>query len=326
MSEDKELFRKLCEEEKSICIYEQAWWLDIDCGPDNWDVVLSFSNNRIVGALPFYTKKSKGFKYITIPFRSQHHGPWIKEMKDMSPAKKLSHENTIMSDLIDKIEAIAKKQKIVFFNQCFSPNITNWLPFYWKHYKQTTLYTYRIQDIRNPELVLNSFESGKRYNIKNAIKKGIIIKEDLSPNDFYSFHKKVVEKKGKHIKYSFDMFQSYYNGLYKHNQGKCLYAVNSNGVIEGAILVAYDSSWGYDWITAFDSGAKSSGSSDLLVFSAIKFLSNKTIGFDFEGSMDQGIEHSYRHFGTVQTPYFKVSKIYRSKPFIKLFLSKKARF
>lgn len=316
MNDNKLLYKKLCDTEKGICIYEQPWWLDIDCGPNNWDVLLSFSGNEIIGSLPLFIKKKKGIRYITIPFRSQHHGPWIKYSENMSNAKRISRENIVMTDLIDQLEKYAKKEHILFFNQCFSPNVTNWLSFYWNSYKQTTLYTYRIEKINNPEEVLKRMESGKRYNIRNAIRSGIVIKEDLPINDFYFFHKKVVEKKGKRIKYSFDMLKSYYDGLYSHQQGKCLYAVNSKGTIEGAILVAFDSCWGYNWITAFDSDAKSSGSSDLLVFSAIKYLSDKTEGFDFEGSMDQGIEHSYRHFGTTQTPYFKVFKVFTKNPLL----------
>lgn len=323
MENRKGIYRQLCEREKSICIYDQPWWLDIDCGAENWDVLLSREGDEIVGALPFYMKTKHGIRYITIPFRSQHHGPWIRYHEKMTDAKRISRDIDVMTDLIQQMEAVAKDRKIVFFNQCFSPNVTNWLPFYWSGYKQTTQYTYRIEDIRDPEEVLKHFEYGKRYNIRKAMRDGIVIKEDLPVEEFYALHKSAVEKKGKRIKYPIASLKKYYDGLYSHNSGKCLYAVSQEGTVEGALLAAYDASWGYNWITAFDPDAKASGASDLLVYSMIQYLSDKTIGFDFEGSMDRGIEHSYRHFGTKQTPYFRVTKCYVKNPLVRTVLEKK---
>ena len=42
---------------------------------------------------------------------------------------------------------------------------------------------------------------------------------------------------------------------------------------------------------------------------AIEYLSKKGIAkFDFEGLMILGVELSYRHLGTKQTPYFQICK------------------
>jgi len=59
-----------------------------------------------------------------------------------------------------------------------------------------------------------------------------------------------------------------------------------------------------------------------VIWEAIKFLVNKTRSFDFEGSMVEGIENSYRQFATTQKPYFLIEKYYSGYsgyffPFIK---------
>ena len=41
---------------------------------------------------------------------------------------------------------------------------------------------------------------------------------------------------------------------------------------------------------------------------AIKKLSKVTKAYDFCGSMHEEVEYSNRQFGTIQTPYFKISK------------------
>ena len=49
-----------------------------------------------------------------------------------------------------------------------------------------------------------------------------------------------------------------------------------------------------------------------LIWELIKYLSDKTVSYDFEGSMDEGIEYFYRSFGGEQTPFFQVVK-YRNR-------------
>ncbi|MNF11290.1 hypothetical protein D3C80_2124830 [compost metagenome] len=40
----------------------------------------------------------------------------------------------------------------------------------------------------------------------------------------------------------------------------------------------------------------------------IEFVADKTCKFDFEGSMSEPVERSFRQYGAVQIPYFAVSK------------------
>ena len=39
-----------------------------------------------------------------------------------------------------------------------------------------------------------------------------------------------------------------------------------------------------------------------------KYAAGVTKHFDFEGSMIEGVERSYRAFGAIQTPYFSITK------------------
>ena len=45
-----------------------------------------------------------------------------------------------------------------------------------------------------------------------------------------------------------------------------------------------------------------------LVWALITDLYGRTDIFDFEGSMDPGIAHFYRSFGSTETPYFEVTR------------------
>ncbi len=128
---DKSSYAELCKMEY-ICLYNQAWFMDTVCGdPKNWDVLVCKKGREIVGALPFFVKKKYGFSYITLPYRVQHNSVWIRINPKQTHGKKVSYENEVMACLIAALEQEVQKRKIYSYRQSFSPDITNWMPFYW---------------------------------------------------------------------------------------------------------------------------------------------------------------------------------------------------
>ena len=57
----------------------------------------------------------------------------------------------------------------------------------------------------------------------------------------------------------------------------------------------------------------------------MKYVSSFVDIFDFEGSMNESIENSYRKFGTVQVPYFAISKIITKNLFFHLLIDKRLK-
>ena len=193
--------------------------------------------------------------------------------------------------------------------QQFDYSITNWLSFYWKGFKQTTKYTYVIEDISDIDKVYNDFEHAKRKNIKKA-NSIIEVKYDISSEEFYQNHKLTLAKQGDVIEYSYDTFKKIYDVSYKNNSGKTIYAIDSNNNIHCALFIVWDDNSAYDLISTIDIDYRNSGAASLLVFEAIKYVSNYTKKFDFEGSMIESVEKSFRQFGSEQKPYFRIYKDY----------------
>jgi len=90
--------------------------------------------------------------------------------------------------------------------------------------------------------------------------------------------------------------------------GRVVYAIDDSGNIHSAIFCVWDKMSGYDLISTIDNDYRSSGSASLLIYELIKSLSKKVKKFDFEGSMFENVENSFRQFGTIQRAYFKVYK------------------
>ncbi|MCI8420511.1 MAG: GNAT family N-acetyltransferase [Oscillospiraceae bacterium] len=318
---NKEKYSELCKENSTISVYDQPWWLDAVCGKDNWEVVLYEKNGTILGAMPCYIKSKFGLKYITQPQFTQHNGVWIRYPDNQIEAKRISYEKEVIGSLLEEIE----KMPIYCYLQAHSPKLTNWLPFYWRGYKQTTYYTYRLPDIHDTEVVFKNFQPNKRKNINKARKAGYTIKFDLADENFYKHHKKSLKKQGVDIQYSFDIFQQIYHAAYENKSGRTIYAEDENGTLLCALFNLWDRKWGYDLISAIDPDTRKSGVPDLLVYTMLEYLSDKVIGYDFEGSMIPGVEESFRHFGAIQTPYFLINKIYTKNYLIKKIVEKKLR-
>lgn len=298
----KDRYRNLCLEKQSIPIFHKDWWLDAVYGAKNWDVILSENkNNEIIAALPYCVKKLF-FSYIKQPRQTPQLGIWIIYPKNQKYLKRLEYEEEIFTDLMNRLP------KADYFVMPFQYNITNWLPFYWQGYKQTTCYSYVIEDISNLDLVFSNFDSSKKRNIRKA-ENNITIKFDLSYHDFYENHQLTLSKQNAVISYSKEFFQNIYEACYARNAGKTIYAIDENGKLHGALFIVWDENSAYHLIYTLDPDYRNSGASSLLVKEAIKYVHGKTKQYDFEGSMIAGVEHSYRRFGTVQKPYFVISKV-----------------
>ncbi len=299
---NQEKYRDFCTNNNDIPLFSKDWFLDAVCGRDNWGVALVEKQNKIIASMPFYTKRKALFTIITMPKHAQTMGVFLTYPKGQKYETKLSYEKKIMQSLIEQLP------KVDYFNQTFHYSITNWLPFYWKGYTQTTNYTYVIEDLSNLDAVFKNFSNGKRKDIERS-KKVVEVKFDLSAQAFYDHHKKTLEKQNAQISYSFEHFNQIYTHVYRHNSGRTLYAIDENRNIHAGLLVVWDKNSGYNLITTFDPTFRNSGASSLLIQETIRFISTKADKFDFEGSMIESVEKSYRQFGAKQKPYFDITKV-----------------
>ena len=297
----KEVYRELCRQEPSIPIFSRDWWLDATCCENNWDVVLVEKDGVVVAAMPFLVRTRLSKIYLGQPALTQKLGPWIRYPDTIKRAKKIALEIELMTRLIGALP------RFDHFEQTFDYSYRNWLPFYWQGFHQTTNYTYVIDDIQAPEEVLAKFSHSKRKDIKKALKV-VEVKFDMSAEDFYRHHMRTLLQRDKTISYSPKLLENILNACHLNDAGRIIYAIDVNGAVHAALLVIWDEESAYNLISTIDQDHSSSGATSLLILEMIKYLSDKTKRFDFEGSMIQGVEFSFRQFGTEQMPMHRVSK------------------
>lgn len=153
---NREIYRSFCQKEKGIPLFSLDWWLDAVCGNEGWDVLLYYNNDEVVASMPFYVKKRLFFKINKMPILTQSLGIFLKYPSGLDASGKLKLEKKVYSYFINNLP----KADAFFIN--FHYTVTNWLPFYWSGFKQTTKYTYAITDISDSVKVFDNFSRARK--------------------------------------------------------------------------------------------------------------------------------------------------------------------
>lgn len=299
---NKEKYRELCKKENSIPLFSNDWWLDATAGENNWDVALIEKGGEITATFPYVVSKKIIFKLINMPKLTPYLGIWIKYPSGQKYATKLSFEKEIANELIKMLPSFD------YFLQRFHPNISDWLPFHWNKFEQTTRYTYILKDLSDTEKVFSELKENIRRDIRKA-ERVVKIEERDDINLFYEINKLTYKRQNKNIPRSFDYVRKIDNACKERDRRKILIAIDESKNIHAASYIVWDKNCCYYLMGGFDPAFKNSEATKLLIWEAIKHAGKLNLFFDFEGSMIEPIEKLFRSFGGTQTPFFQITKI-----------------
>lgn len=298
---DKERFRQHCEAHPEIPLFLQYDWMEIVAGPEQWDVAMVLAGNGIQAFMPYFKKRKLRFDTITVPPLTPYMGPWIHYPEGQKESTRLSYEKKLFDGLI------AQLPKVDRFIQYFHPKVTNWLPFYWKGYGQSTRYTYILDDISSIDRLHKNLDSNARREINKA-KKVLTVVDADEVSTLHTLKMEDYRSKGEKTPYSQAYFQRVFQKLSERNSCKVWIAKDDKGNPVSSLMLVWDESCAYYLAGATDPGNRNIGAMSLLMWTAILFSSSVARSFNFEGSMTESIERFFRSFGAVQTPYFEIRK------------------
>ena len=304
---EKEAYIDFCAHTPELPLFLQPWWLDAVTCPDHkeWEVLLACNKKgEIEAVMPFVTGRKWGLRYVVTPQLTQYTGVLIKDIEGETATERLSRQKRLQNDLIAQLEA----KKIAFFDLKFPLAYTYWSPFYWAGYRQETHYTYRIDDLSDIKQVFAKFDITKQNKIHKAEKAGITIDFEMSADELYDLQCTQLNERGSKDVLSRELVGSVVNESRKRGQGLIARAKDPEGHTHAAVFVAWDKHCAYDLVTAIHPDFRSSGASTLMIWATMKELSNKTQAWDFEGSMIENVESSFRQFGGVPVPYYEIYK------------------
>lgn len=302
MDAKQQTYRKLCESEPSIPIFSQAWWLDATAGEQAWSAALVERGGRVVAALPYANRYLHGFVVCMQPRLTQKLGPWFAPMEGKA-ATILGQQKELMDELIDQLP------RFDHFQQDWHYTNTNWLPFFWRGYKQTTRYTYVLPDLRCQTVLWDGLQSNIRKEIRKASDRfKLRVRDDLGIDAFLPLNRLVFDRQGRKFPYSEDYAKQIDAACQARGARRILIAEDDEGRHHAGIYMVWDECSAYYLMGGGDPKLRNSGATSLCMWEAIKFASSVTKTFDFEGSMLESVERFFRAFGAEQKPYFSVYK------------------
>lgn len=252
--------------------------------------------------MPYLTKKKYGFTVITQPPLTQNLGPWIKQSK-AKYSKQLAREKDLMEELILNLP------EFDYFSQNWHYSKLNWLSFYWKGFRQTTRYTYVLEDLSDTDKIWNGLQGNIRSDVKKAKNRfGLTVKRDCSIEDYLDLNEKTFKRQNNPVPYSNEFVKNLFNEAKIHNCCENFIAKDSQGKQHAGIILVWDENSAYYLLGGADPELRNSGATSLCIWEAIKFASNITKKFDFEGSMIESVERYFRAFGGTQVPYYNLTK------------------
>lgn len=294
---NKDAYRNFCQTAEDLPIFAQDWYLDAVCCDGDWDVAIVKKNAQIAATMPYFFKQKRGFTYSTIPLHTRHLGPYV-----IPERRGLKNEMSLYAALIEQLP------KTAHFIQDFAPTVTNWLPFYWKDFKQTVRYTY-ILKLDDMDAVLKNRNRRIRRNIEKA-EEIVTIGHDISIADFYEINKMSFSRQDISIYYPLESLLKLDAVLTEKKAREIFVARDVDGNIHAVGYLVWDKNRSYALLGGINSEYRSSNAITLLIWKMIlytKEVLNLPI-FDFAGSMLPQIEPSRRQFGGEQEPYFRVWK------------------
>lgn len=302
VQKNKEIYRLLCGQESSIPLFSQAWWLDAAASPDGWDVALLEKGGVVVATMPFHFRRRAGFRISTQPWLTPSLGPWLRPSSAKLP-RRIAQQKELFQGLI------AQLPPFDHFRQKWHYDQTNWLPFRWSGFSQTTDYSYILPDLSDLTAVWNGFQENIRKEIRKASGRAqLCVRDDRPLEDMLRLHQLTFDRQGKNIPCPEHIVRRIDEACAARDQRRIFIAEDVQGRQHACVYLVWDENSAYYLLGGGDPALRNSGAASLCMWEAIRFAATVTQRFDFCGSMAEPIEHFVRAFGGRQCPYFSVSK------------------
>jgi hypothetical protein len=267
------------------------------CAGKEWDVLLSERDRVIEGALPYLIGRKFGLRYILQPQLTQFNGPWLSEGVGEKRA------GQVLADLERQLSHL----HVAIYIQHFSPELSTLnYKLLSLNYKLSPRVTYRFDPIPHPDTLTSLADRGRKRGL-NAVDAAYVIDKEVGASEFAYLHRSYWERRSGRDLLDEAFIQRVVGTCLDCRQGLLYGLRDGDGRLVAARFVAFDDHCAYALLSAMLPDALRN-SMTRLVWALITDLYGRTDIFDFEGSMDPGIAHFYRSFGSTATTYLEVSR------------------
>lgn len=282
-------------------IFAQRWWMEI-VTQGEVRLLGCFNGDRLVGGLPIWVCRTLGVRRLRQPLLTPYWGPLLRPLE----GKSLTRINAEMHILRALAEALAAWPDIVTL---WHHSLTNWLPFRWNNFTQTTRYTYRLPDLSDLMSITRSRHDAVGQQLRRATRDGLRIVDMVDPAVVTRLNRMSMERQGAHR--SQEMQQVWPALARAASEHQCLFttaAMDTDDNVHAAMGMVWDDRCAYGIINGADLQYRNSYGSTMTMWREIEYASTVVPEFDFEGSVVESVEQFYRRFGGQLTRYMLVSR------------------
>ncbi|EYB68147.1 hypothetical protein DEIPH_ctg026orf0051 [Deinococcus phoenicis] len=280
-------------------LFQTAWWLDA-VAPHAWDEVQVHENGLLVARLPFVRSRRHGLTRLTQPPLGRTLGPWLAYSSDRYD-RRLAQHKAWLGALIDQLPPFD------LFEQNCSPELDNWLPFYWRGFSQTTRYTYRFERVDDLPAMRRRMNSNLRADLNRGTQQ-LEVRESEDVEQLWQLCRQTFERQGEHFPFSRPLVERAYGACRQRQAGTILLAVDDQDRVHAANFFVWDDHTLFGLLNGRTDQFRIRGAQALLIWEAMDYAARRKIAFDFQGSMIESIEGYFRGFGARLTPYSHISK------------------
>ena len=304
MNNNKVEYIKLCESEPTLPIFMQNWWLDAVCteGGLSWNVALAKNKNGSIDAILTYVVRKKwGLKIVTVPHLTKFTGIWQAPLPYATHYENCHEEHKRIKDLISQLPDFHR------LTLNLNTNLTDWSPFYWAGFSQSTRYVQVLDSGENKETLFKNLNRGTKRSIKKAEEHFTVIEK----NDFETFIKlntAVFERQNIANPIPLSTWQNLDPILVEKQQRRIYFSIDKLGVAHGTFYMVWDNNMAYGLASGLTEMGRTNGAMAQLTWQAISDASDMGLSFNFLGSMIPSIESFLRGFNAVKKPYFVLTK------------------
>ena len=297
---NKTTYKTICEQNTGIPVFLQYWWMDAVC--KEWDVAIVYNGDTVSGVWPYAIENKGGVSIRRSPFLTPYSGPHILFPADLKESKRDSFEHETINALLDKMP----EAKVWFLN--IQPGLKQAGLFSDKGFDLQVKQTFLVDLHHGTDTVFTNINEDYRRKIRKADTDITISDEPGMLPRLYEFQKATLGGKDVQVYYSQEQMQALLDTC-KAYDSTALWVAKKDNVVLAIVWQVWDDERAYYLAGAKNPAEKDNRAMTALIWHAMKeaMRRGKKI-FDFEGSMDPGVEKFFRSFGGKRELYLIIRK------------------
>ena len=165
---------------------------------------------------------------------------------------RLAKEHELFKALLAQLPPLAA------FRQNFYPSVTNWLPFYWQGFRQTTHYTYRLTAPHSLPAREAALDADIRRDLRKA-RQQVQVVHSLEPTVMFRLLNLSFERQGLGLPCSWQQFERLDAALARHEARRLFFAVDAAGRVHSAAMLIWDQTCAYYHLAGDDPALRKAG-------------------------------------------------------------------